>query len=212
MKRILFQGDSITDAERDRENPGDMGRGYPLLVRSELGYEQPGVYEFLNRGMSGNRIVDIYGRIKVDIINLKPDVMSLLIGVNDVWHEVSRKNGISAEKYFMLYDLLIQELLTELPELKLMILEPFVLKGSATEQAWDVFYPEVLERAKMAKKIAQKYNLVFIPLQQAFENAASKSETICWLRDGVHPTPEGHQLIKKAWIEAFRTLDIEEKP
>lgn len=211
MKRILFQGDSITDAERDRENSGDMGRGYPLLVRSELGCAQPGVYEFINRGISGNRIVDIYGRIKVDIINLKPDVMSLLIGVNDVWHEVNRKNGISAEKYFMLYDLLIQELLAELPELKLMILEPFVLKGSATEQAWDVFYPEVLERANMARKIAQKYNLVFIPLQKVFENATSKSKAEYWVRDGVHPTPEGHQLIKKEWLKAFRTLDIEEK-
>ena len=212
MKRILFQGDSITDAERDKTRDSDLGKGYPLLVKSELGYELPGSYEFINRGVSGNRIVDVYARIKKDIINLRPDVMSILIGVNDVWHEIAGQNGISAEKYFMLYDLLIREVLTELPQIKLMILEPFVLKGTATEPSWDIFYPEVLERAKKAKEIAQKYGLVFVPLQQAFESAAEKSTEDCWLRDGVHPTPEGHELIKKAWIKAFKTLDIEEKP
>ncbi|MBQ9920892.1 MAG: lysophospholipase, partial [Clostridia bacterium] len=87
--RILFQGDSITDAGRARDNDINLGTGYPMLVKATLGFEEPGKYEFFNRGISGNRVVDLYARIKNDIINLKPDVMSILIGVNDVWHEYS---------------------------------------------------------------------------------------------------------------------------
>lgn len=99
MKKILFQGDSITDAGRSREDLTNLGKGYPLFVAGALGMDEPGEYEFVNRGISGNRIVDIYARIKMDIINLKPDVMSLLIGVNDVWHEVSSQNGVDGDKY-----------------------------------------------------------------------------------------------------------------
>ena len=101
--KILFQGDSITDAGRSRDNDQYIGTGYPLLVKSELGYKFPGKYEFINRGISGNRIVDLYARIKADIINIKPDVMSILIGVNDVWHEFGvNPNGVSSEKFFCL--------------------------------------------------------------------------------------------------------------
>jgi len=87
-KIILFQGDSITDCGRSREDFSEIGKGYPMLVKAQLGFENPGEFEFQNRGISGNRIVDVYARIKSDIINLKPDYMSLLIGVNDVWHEL----------------------------------------------------------------------------------------------------------------------------
>ena len=106
MKTILFQGDSITDAGRARDNDSNVGIGYPVLVKGTLGFEHPGEYTFLNRGISGNRVVDVYARIKSDIINLKPDVMSILIGVNDVWHEFSRKNGVDAEKFEKVYSML----------------------------------------------------------------------------------------------------------
>ena len=104
--KILFQGDSITDAGRSRENDVEIGVGYPLLVKASLGFESHGKYEFFNRGISGNRIVDVYARIKSDIINIKPDVMSLLIGVNDVWHEFAVENGVDAEKFYKIYDML----------------------------------------------------------------------------------------------------------
>ena len=89
MKTILFQGDSITDAGRARDNDANRGVGYPHLVSARLGCDNPTEFNFINRGISGNRIVDLYARIKADIINLKPDVMSILIGVNDVWHEIA---------------------------------------------------------------------------------------------------------------------------
>ena len=94
MKTILFQGDSITDAGRARDNNSNRGLGYPHLVSARLGMDNPTEYNFINRGISGNRIVDLYARIKADIINLKPDVMSILIGVNDVWHEIAASNGV----------------------------------------------------------------------------------------------------------------------
>ena len=206
MKTILFQGDSITDAGRARDNDSNVGVGYPVLVKGTLGFEHPGEYTFFNRGISGNRVVDVYARIKSDIINLKPDVMSILIGVNDVWHEVSKENGVDGEKYFKIYSMMIEEIKAALPDIKIMILEPFVLKGTATEEAWDVFRPEVEKRAAKAKMIAEKFNLTFIPLQDKFDEATKLASADHWLRDGVHPTTEGHELIKREWLKGFERI------
>lgn len=206
--RILFQGDSITDAGRVRENDASMGEGYALLVKAALGFEKCGKYEFLNRGINGNRVIDIYARIKDDIINLKPDVMSILVGVNDVWHEFMRENGVSADKYFTIYDMLIKEIKTALPNIKIMIIEPFVLNGPATKGHWEEFEAEVKKRAEMAEKIAKKHNLPFIKLQAGFDKLSENIETTYWLRDGVHPTAMGHEYIKQQWIKAFNALEM----
>ncbi len=206
MKTILFQGDSITDAGRSRENDSNMGHGYSTLVKGVLGFEQPGEYQFINRGISGNRVIDLYARIKMDIINLKPDVMSILIGVNDVWHEVSRENGVDAEKYYKIYSMLIEEIKEALPDIKIIILEPFVLKASATQEAWDVFHTEVCKRAEKAKAIAEKYQLTFVPLQDKFDEVMKSCPADYWLHDGVHPTTMGHELIKREWLEAYKSL------
>lgn len=212
-KIILFQGDSITDAGRNKENHVHMGYGYATMVAGELGANSPYQYQFLNRGISGNRSVDLFARIKIDMINLKPDYMSILMGVNDVWHDYTKQNGVSAEKYELIYGLMIEELKRELPNLKIMILEPFVLPGSATENTeehphrWEYFRDEVKLRAEAAKRIAQKYDLPFVPLQDAFTAAnADATHDGYWLRDGVHPTAAGHMLIKRAWLKAFENL------
>lgn len=207
MKTILFQGDSITDAGRARDNDENMGIGYPMLVGGALGFENPGDYTFYNRGISGNRVVDLYARIKIDIINLKPDVMSILIGVNDVWHEFGAgHNGVDADKFFKIYSMLIEEIKEALPDVKIMIMEPFVLKGTATEAQWDDFSKEVYLRAEKAKMIAEKYDLVFIPLQEKLDEALKSCPAEYWLRDGVHPTINGHELIKREWIKYFNKL------
>lgn len=100
MKTVLFQGDSITDMYRTSTQDEILGIGYPVLVAAQLGYEYPEKYKFINRGINGSRVVDVYARIKSDIINLKPDILSILIGVNDVWHELGgERNGVDAEKY-----------------------------------------------------------------------------------------------------------------
>lgn len=202
--KILFQGDSITDAGRDYKNLGILGRGYPLMVRASLGFENPGEYEFINKGISGNRIVDLYARMKCDILNIKPDFMSILIGVNDVWHDLNESpNGVDAEKFYVIYDMLISEIKEALPNIKIMIMEPFVLKAYATENNWEHFSTEVPKRAEKAKLIAQKHNLKYIALQDKFDEAAKKAPNDYWLVDGVHPSAMGHELIKREWIKAF---------
>lgn len=209
-KIILFQGDSITDAGRNRETENNKGYGYANMVSGEIGADEPYKYTFYNRGISGNRVVDLFARMKVDMINLKPDYMSILIGVNDVWHEYTKKNGVSAKKFEMVYDLMIQELKETLPELKIMILEPFVLPGTATQNdeehpdRWEFFSKEVPLRAAAAKRIAEKHGLPFVPLQEMFNKVnADTPDPGYWLRDGVHPTQAGHTLIKRAWLKCY---------
>lgn len=212
-KLILFQGDSITDCNRKREEYKSLGAGYAGMTAGELGANYPYQYEFLNRGISGNRIVDLHARVRRDMVNLKPDYMSILIGVNDAWHEYTQQNGVDAVKFEKLYDMLIEELRRDLPDTKLMILEPFVLPGCKTDNneehphRWEFFRDEVALRAQAAQRIAQKYDLPFIPLQQTFDqvNADAPADGY-WLADGVHPTTAGHTLIKRAWIDMFEKI------
>lgn len=210
--RILFQGDSITDAGRDRSKVDHMGRGYALYIKSELGYEQPEQHVFFNRGISGNRIVDVYARIKSDIINLQPDYMSILIGVNDVLHEFDEQNGVDAEKFEKIYCMLIEEIKEALPNIKIVIMEPFCLRAWGTDNTeeypnkWEEFHTEVRKRAKKARKVAQKYELSFVELQSKFDEAALNTENTYWLRDGIHPTAFGNQLIKREWLKKYTEL------
>lgn len=212
-KIILFQGDSITDCGRSQEIAAYLGSGYATMVAGELGCRYPGTYSFVNKGICGNRIVDVYARIKNDIINQKPDYMSLLIGVNDVWHELDgRCNGVTAEKYEKIYDMLIDEVKEALPDIKIIILEPFVLQGASTASTekspnrFQIFQSEVQKRAACAKRTAEKHNLLFVPLQNKFDEACLKEQASYWLWDGVHPTAMGHNLIMKEWIKAFEIV------
>ena len=206
---ILFQGDSITDCGRDRERDVKTGIGYPTMVKGQLGYDEPG-HTFINRGIGGNRSVDLYARIKKDIINLKPDLMSILIGVNDVWHDIHESpNGVDADKFYKIYCMLIEEVKEALPNIKIMILEPFVLHGTATDDHWEFFDVETKKRAAMAKKVAEKYNLTWVPLQEGFDALLEKAPADYWLRDGVHPTVQGSVLIANEWMKKFEEIEKE---
>ena len=203
MIKYLFQGDSITDADRRRDDDNNYGYGYPNLFAAEIGKEFPGEYDFINRGISGNRIVDVYARIKRDIINLEPDIMSILIGVNDVWHEIDDKNGVAPEKFEKIYSMLIEEIKEALPNIKIIILEPFVLKGIGTEAEYPRFREKLELNAQASKRIAEKYDLEFVPLMDKFDKACEKAEASYWLADGVHPTAAGHAIIKDELRKAF---------
>ncbi len=212
MKRILFQGDSITDCSRSREKFDATGNGYPRFVKGVLGTDFPGEYEFLNRGISGNRIVDLYARMKLDFINLKPDYASILIGVNDTWHEIARQNGVATPKFEKIYDMLLEELQEALPDMKLMLLSPYVLEGEATcateekPWRWETFKADVAEKAAVVKKLANKHNLTLVELQPAFDEACKTAPASNWVMDGVHPTACGHELIKRLWLQGFEQL------
>lgn len=221
MKTILFQGDSITDCGRVRHEPksaeklllklkgkSSLGSGYPFLIAKEL----EGEYCFVNKGVSGDRILDVYARIVRDIIKVKPDVMSLLVGVNDVWHGLDWNNGTGKERFKKVFTMLIQELTHELPQMKIIILEPFILEGTATKNRKDqphryyIFKKELEEIAAIEKEIALEYGASFVELQKHFDAAAFKTQSACLLSDGVHPTLKGHEIIKREWLKAFREL------
>lgn len=210
MKKFLFQGDSITDAGRSFDYDDGRGSyGYPTFVAGKLGVKYPGQIEFINRGISGNRVVDLYARIKRDFINVKPDVITILIGINDVWHEFGDDpNGVSDEKYFRVYCSLIEELKEALPDTTIIILEPFVLKASATQDKWAEFRSETEKRAKSAKKVADKYSLPFIPLMDKFDSLAMTAPADHWLLDGVHPAPAGHEIIAEAIVDKCEELKL----
>ena len=210
MIKILFQGDSITDVGRSREDNANVGRGYPHLIKAAFNLNEPGKYEFINRGIAGNRSVDIYARIKSDIINIAPDFMSLLFGVNDVSHEIFRQNGVSERKHEMIYSMLIEEVREAIPNIKMLIMEPFLLPASATVGAlpdgsdmYPFYRSEVEKRAAVAKRVAEKYSIEFLPLQKLFDEAAAKATPEYWMKDGVHPTDAGHALIAEEWKKAF---------
>lgn len=217
MKTILFQGDSITDVGRVRENrdfpvnlaPGFIAPGYPGVVSANLSAKYKGEYNFINRGISGNRIVDVYARIKADIINLKPDYMSLYIGVNDVWHEINSKNGVAPEKFEKIYTMLLEEVTEVLPNIKIMLIAPYVLEGPATENTeeipdrWDRFKKGVAINAQIVRKIADKFNLPCISLQEIFDDACKYAPANYWTGDGVHPSIAGHGIIAEQWLKTF---------
>ncbi len=206
MKTIVFQGDSITDAQRNRSNMLYMGNGYATMTAGKIAVDHPGEYRFYNCGIGGDRSADMYARIKKDVLNLKPDILTILIGVNDVWHEFGAHNGISASKYEMLLTLFVKEVQEEYPDVKIFLLEPFVLSGTATEANFDTFSREVALRADACKRIAQAYGLAFVPLQEKLQALANVTSVDYVLHDGVHPTCAGHELISRALLEAMRCV------
>ena len=204
--RIVMYGDSITDAGRCREIDNDIycyGHGYVKNIVSQLVYENPEKYEIYNRGISGNRIVDLYARIKSDCWNLQPDVLSILIGINDIWHEISGQDGVEIDRFEKVYRMLIEDTLKVLPNLKVILCEPFVLPGTATDGAYERFL-EVKEYAKVIKGLADEYGLYYLPLQDALDKYAQKYSSAICLSDGVHPNTAGATLIASEWLNLFK--------
>ena len=210
--KILFFGDSITDAGRNRDGSNHMstlGWGFVRVIADRLLGDSPDKYEIVNRGISGNRVVDLYARIKSDAWNLQPDVISILIGVNDVWHEVTGGNGVELERFENVYRMLIADTKKALPNTKLILCEPFVLEGTATENTAEIpdkyqRFCAVYEYAKVAKKLAEEFDLPFVALQEKLTEAAEKSKAEYYLADGVHPHIAGATLIADEWTKVFK--------
>ena len=206
MKTILFIGDSITDAGRDMNDERIMGYGYVTMTAGKIGCDYPGQFKMINRGISGNRSIDLYARIKKDIINLKPDYISIHIGVNDAWHELDFSNGICSEKYELILDMLIKEIKEALPNTKIILMEPFALLGMATEAYFDELAFEVKKRAEAAARIAKKYGLPFVLLQNVLDGFVNNTSSETVLMDGVHPTCVGHELISRELYRVYQSI------
>lgn len=207
---ILFQGDSITDCGRNREaagTPNDLcglGQGYAMMAAAELLSTRPadGLRVF-NRGISGNRVVDLDARIKNDIIHLKPDVLSILIGVNDTWHGKTSDNGVAVPKYERVYRALLDEVREARPSVKFVLCEPFVLRCGVVRDDW---VEEIDERRAVVAKLAKEFGAVLVPFQSMFDAAVKSGPPEYWASDGVHPTAAGHLLMAKCWLEKTTLL------
>lgn len=204
---ILFQGDSITDVGRDRNATGPntgLGGGYALFITAQLRAERPAAgLQFFNRGISGNRIVDLYARIKSDTINLKPNILSVLIGVNDTWHEFGSQNGVAVPKFERVYRDFLTEVRAALPAIKFVLCEPFVLPVGVVTKDW---IAEMDQRRAVVKKLAGEFSAQFVPFQTLFDNAVKHAPPDYWAGDGVHPSAAGHMRMAQLWLQEVEGL------
>lgn len=205
---ILFQGDSITDAGRDKEkeeanSPRSFGMGYAYLaaanILNTMSSVQPVIY---NRGISGNKVFQLAGRWQKDCLDLKPKVLSILIGVNDFWHMIDGKYDGTVEKYETDYRQLLSLTKNTFPEIQLVICEPFAVAGvKAVTEKW---YPAFDAYRVSAKKLAEEFDTTFIPYQAIFDEAQKYAPGKYWTGDGVHPSMAGSSLMAEAWLKAVK--------
>ena len=202
---VLFQGDSITDSGRDRNSKdanasGALGSGYPLLVTAAALAAHPDRgLKFFNRGISGNKVPDLEARWRPDTLDLQPDVLSILIGVNDFWHKLDHGYTGTVQDYERQYTALLDETRQALPKTQIIVLEPFVLRCGAVTARW---FPEFDERRAAAARVAKQARVTFVALQSMFDQKTKSSRPEYWAADGVHPTPAGHGLIAEQWRRA----------
>lgn len=205
---ILFQGDSITDSGRNKEdssynNASVLGSGYPMLTGAAL----LGKYASLNlkvynKGISGNKVYQLAERWDKDCLEIKPDILSILIGVNDIWHTLNGTYKGTIEIYRNDFTALLERTRKALPEVKLIICEPFAVPG--VQVVDDKWYPEFYGYQKAAREIAVQFGATFIPYQKIYDEARKQAPGVYWTRDGVHPTLAGAQLMAQAWLETVK--------
>jgi lysophospholipase L1-like esterase len=203
---ILFQGDSITDALRKRNISGansdaGLGRGYAWLAAAQLLINQPDAnLKFFNRGNSGNKLYQLDERWQTDCLDLKPDVLSILIGVNDFSHSLDGSYKSTAESYESGYRSLIKRTKAALPKVKLVICEPFVLK---TGKVGDKWFPGYDSYRAAAKRVAGEAGAKFVPFQTMFDAAVKIAPPALWAADGIHPTGDGAAIMAGLWLNTI---------
>lgn len=199
--RILFQGDSITDGNRGRNSDLNhiLGHGYQALIASRFDADVPERnLLFINRGISGNRVSDLLGRWQTDAIDLKPDILSILIGVNDL------NSGVLAEEYERQYDQLLADTVKAMPHIKLVLCEPFGLPVGGKKDNWETYRAELAARQAIVARLAEKYHAPVVHFQRIFDDAVRRAPADYWIWDGVHPTYAGHQLMADEWVRTVR--------
>ncbi|MEE1074153.1 MAG: SGNH/GDSL hydrolase family protein [Acutalibacteraceae bacterium] len=199
MKKIklLFQGDSITDWGRNMENNHDLGDGYVKYSAQLLNEKYPEIeFEFINLGISGNETKDLVERLETDFININPDVVSILVGVNDTWHHADQKDWISNDIFEEQYRTVLKAI-KEKTKAKIMILEPFLIPVEDK-----LFFREDLAfKIEVIRKLAREYADVYVPLDGLFNSAFICEEPITFATDGVHPTEKGAKFIAKIYVD-----------
>lgn len=205
--KLLFQGDSITDAFRKPEeiNPAyQLGNGYVFLIASRLSARFPQKnWEFINRGVSGNKILDLKKRWENDALDIRPDVLTLLIGVNDTLAAMQGPSSLTDDEFSVAYRTILHETRQQFPKINFIVMEPFLLEVGEVQKSWcDHLRPRQL----MIQEVAKETMSTFIPAQELFNNATRLGEPAFWSYDGIHPTHAGFQLLADAWIDAFESM------
>ncbi len=203
---LLFQGDSITDAGREKQkelpnNGASFGGGYAFLSASYLlnafAEKELTIY---NRGISGNKVYQLAERWDKDCLDLKPDVLSILIGVNDYWHKRNGKYDGTVEIYENDYMKLLERTKEAVPNIKLVLCEPFyVLETAAVDETW---VEPMKEYQAAAKRVSDAFETIWVPFQAVYDEAVKHAPGVYWTHDGVHPSMAGAQLMAEAWLKA----------
>ena len=200
--RILFQGDSITDGNRGRNTDPNhiLGHGYQAEISARFGADLAERHlVFMNRGISGNTVSGLARRWQKDTLDLKPDILSILIGVNDLGSRVT------TEQYEQQYDQLLADTTNALPNVKLVLGEPFGLPVGGKKALWETYRADLALRIAIVNKLAAKYHAPVVHYQKMFEDAVKRAPAEYWIWDGVHPTYSGHQLMADEWVRAVNT-------
>lgn len=202
---FLFQGDSITDGNRGRTTDPNhiMGHGYAFSVASRIGADFPDRdFQFYNRGISGNKITDLQKRWQTDTLDLKPDVLSILIGINDTGATINKPaEATTIEQFETIYRSLLDESRRINPETLFVLGIPFVYPVGKRAENWECWREDTANRQAVVRKIAPEFNAVVVDYPAVLDKAIAKKNAEYWVWDGIHPTVFAHELMAREWIK-----------
>lgn len=200
---VLLQGDSITDADRFRADGMDLGQGYAMMAAAWFSATYPAKHvRFVNRGISGDCIADLDRRWQRDCIDLQPDWVSILVGINDAWSWYQTRRPPAGGAFAQAY----RNLLTRTKESvnpRLILAEPFIVPPPHETVLWRTYVDPLVEAVR---NLAEEFDAILIPLDEVFTEASTHRSQEFWAPDGVHPTPAGHALIAQTWLEAVNAI------
>jgi acyl-CoA thioesterase-1 len=199
---VLFQGDSVTDCDRNREDITSLGEGYPAMVAKKYQLLFPGSnVKFVNKGISGNRVKDLLARYEEDFKSLKPDFLSILIGINDTWRRYDSNDPTSAQDFEKTYRELLTRIKKDLPNCKIMMIEPFLLNSDPNKF---VYREDLDPKIQVVRKLAVEFADYFLPMDGIFAKAEVEMYSCKQMsEDGVHPTQIGHSILAEEYMKAL---------
>lgn len=204
--RFLFQGDSITDMKWGR-NQADrnhyLGHSYVFLIAARLGVDIPeSEIEFFNRGVSGNKVSDLRKRWQKDAVEMRPDWLSILVGVNDISR--GGRSSLNFDKWEEDYRFILDRSCKANPKLRIVLMDPFILRMTrlSPEDVWKRWRGEIDKLGEIVRRLANEFKAIHVETQKIFDQAAEEVSPDHWIWDGVHPLPQGHELIARNWLQA----------
>ena len=202
--KILFQGDSVTDAGRDRSNPADLGEGYPKFASAMIQDSYPDLdFEFVDLGISGNRTEHLVARLEADFIEVQPDIVSIMIGINDVWHHYAFEFVETTDEQFEKNYRTVLDAIKSRTSARILMIQPFLLE--TVDPAKQELCEELARKQAIVKKLADEYADAYLPLDEVL-HSMTEEEPAYYAADGVHPTPDGACCIGEAYLGAIAPL------